>query len=143
MMAEKKLIKSEQIYNITTSSQLRYDMYAKIVDFWTQIKSNQDKIVKLKRNAKYVQNCKEKKQKMLTENQKIIWYNRLSHPSLLFKYLELHDHIHNSVEFGSADEKWRKEVVKVRIIENLRKNLEEKYNIYMAQITLNNYLLSH
>src|SRR5437763_9400827 len=29
----------------------------------------------------------------------------------------------------------------MRIIENLRKNLEEKYNIYMAQTTLNNYLL--
>jgi len=31
----------------------------------------------------------------------------------------------------------------VRIIENLRKNLEENYNIYMARTTLNNYLLPH
>ena len=64
-MAKKKLIESEQIYNITTDSQLRHDMYAKIVDFRAQIKSNQDKIVKLKRNAKYVQNCKEKNRKCL------------------------------------------------------------------------------
>jgi hypothetical protein len=78
---------------------------------------------------------------MLTENQKVIQYDRSSCLSLLFKHLELYDHIHNSVEFGSADEKRRKEVVKVQIIENLHKNLEEKYNVYMTQITLNNYLL--
>jgi len=29
----------------------------------------------------------------------------------------------------------------VQIIENLRKNLEEKYNVYMARTMLNNYLL--
>ena len=80
-------------------------MYAKIVDFQAQIKSNQDKILKLKRNAKYIQNCKEKKQKILAENQEIIQYDRPSYPSLLFKHPELHDHIHNSVKFSSADEK--------------------------------------
>ncbi|CAB4419366.1 unnamed protein product [Rhizophagus irregularis] len=34
-------------------------------------------------------------------------------PPLLFKYPDLHDQIHNSVEFGSVDAKRRKEVVKV------------------------------
>ncbi|SRR6266498_2766698 len=63
MIAEKKLIESKQIYNITTNYQLRHNMYAKIIDF--QIKSNQDKIVKLKRNVKYVQNCKKKNRKCL------------------------------------------------------------------------------
>ncbi len=29
----------------------------------------------------------------------------------------------------------------MRIVENLHKNLEEKYNIYMARTTLKNYLL--
>jgi len=29
----------------------------------------------------------------------------------------------------------------VRIIEHLRKNLEENYNVYMARTILNNYLL--
>ena len=53
-------------------------------------------------------------------------------PSLLFEYPDLHDQIHDSIEFGSADSKRRKEVVKVRIIEHLRKNLEENYNVYMA-----------
>ena len=53
----------------------------------------------------------------------------------------MHYHIHNSIEFGTADEKRRKEVVKMQIIKNLRKNLEENYNVYMARTTLNNYLL--
>ncbi|CAG8794894.1 31910_t:CDS:1, partial [Racocetra persica] len=71
----------------------------------------------------------------------VIKYNRPGRPSLLIKYPHLHDNIHESVEFGSADEKRRKEVVKVQIIENLYKNLEENYGIYIARTTLNNYLL--
>ena len=140
-IAEKKLSEFEQIYNLTTDSQLRHDIYQKIVDLRAQIPFNKDKIVKLKRNAKYTQKCKEKKQKMLHENQEVTIYDKPGRPPLLFKYPNLHDHIHDSVEFGSADEKRRKEVVKVRIIENLRKNLEENYNVYMARTTLNNYLL--
>src|SRR3954470_6140100 len=54
-IAEKKLTELEQIYNIMTDFQLRLDMYKKIVDLRAQIKSNKDKIDKLKRNAKYIQ----------------------------------------------------------------------------------------
>ncbi|PKB99677.1 hypothetical protein RhiirA5_429331 [Rhizophagus irregularis] len=97
--------------------------------------------MKLKRNAKYVQDCRAKKLKMLTEDQEVVRYDGRGRPPILFKYPDLHDQIHNSVEFGSADAKRRKEVVKVRIVENLRKNLEERYNVYMARTTLNNYLL--
>jgi hypothetical protein len=71
-------------------------------------------------------------------------YDGRGRPPLLFKYPDLHDQIHNSAEFGPADAKRRKEVVKVRIIENLRKSLEERYNVYMYiwhEPTLNNYLL--
>lgn len=60
-IAEKKLTEFEQIYNYTTDSQVRHDMHEKIVDLQNQIKLNRDKIVKLKRNAKYVQKSKEKK----------------------------------------------------------------------------------
>ncbi|CAG8843070.1 7999_t:CDS:2, partial [Racocetra persica] len=62
----------------------------------------------------------------------VIKYNRPGRLSLLFKYPHLYDNIHESIEFGSADEKWQKEVVKVWIIENLRKNLKENYGVYMA-----------
>ncbi|CAJ0643233.1 11507_t:CDS:2 [Entrophospora sp. SA101] len=64
-------------------------------------------------------NAKKKKQKLLLESQEIILYDKPGRPPLLFQHPDLHDHIHDSVEFGSADEKRRKEVVKVRIIKNL------------------------
>ena len=117
-------------------------MYQKIENLRNEIKSNKDRITKLKRNAKYAQNCKEKKFRQLVENKEVVRYDKPGKPPLLFKHPNLHEHIHDCVEFGSADAKRRKEVVKVRIIENLRKNLEENYNIYMARTTLNNYLLS-
>ena len=62
----------EQIYDITTDSQIRHDMHTKITNLQAEIESNKERIVKLKRNAKYAQNCKEKKRKMLTENQDTI-----------------------------------------------------------------------
>ena len=139
--AEKNLTKFEQIYNITTDPQFRHETYIKIEDLRAKIKSNKERITKLQKNASYARKCKEKKRKILIENQEVIQYDRPGRPSLLFKHPSLHDHIHDSIEFGTADEKRRKEVVKVRIIENLRKNLEENYNVYMTRIILNNYLL--
>ena len=139
--AEKNLTEFEQIYNITTDPQFRHETYIKIEDLRAKIKSNKERITKLQKNASYARKCKEKKRKILIENQEVIQYDRPGRPSLLFKHPSLHDHIHDSIEFGTADEKRRKEVVKVRIIENLRKNLEENYNVYMARTTLNNYLL--
>ncbi|CAJ0852650.1 2716_t:CDS:2 [Entrophospora sp. SA101] len=104
-MAEKKLTEFEQICNFATDSQLRHDMHVKIADLQAQIKSNKEKILKLKRNAECTQKWKEKKQKLLLESQEVILYDKPGHPPLLFKHPDLHDHIHDSVEFGSADEK--------------------------------------
>lgn len=59
----------------------------------------------------------------------------------MFKYPNLHEHIHECVEFGSADEKRRKEVIKVRTIDHIRENLESNYNEYMSRTCLNNYML--
>ena len=80
-------------------------MYEIIVKLQAQIKSNKNKIVILKRNAKYIQKCKEKKQKLFHENQEVIIYDKPGRLLLLFKHSDLHDHIYDSVEFGSADEK--------------------------------------
>ncbi|PKY59354.1 hypothetical protein RhiirA4_482022 [Rhizophagus irregularis] len=104
-IAEKKLAELEQIYNITTDSQFRNDVYMKIENLRDEIKTNRERIVKLKRNASYAQKCKEKKRKILDENQEVIRYDKPGRPSLLFKYPNLHDHIHDSIEFGAADEK--------------------------------------
>ena len=103
--AEKKLIEFEQIYNIVTDPQIRHDMYARIVNLRDKIKSNRERIVKLKRNANYAQKCKEKKRKLLIENQEVVLYDKPGRPSLLYKHPNLHDHIHDSIEFGAADEK--------------------------------------
>src|SRR6266542_4225044 len=139
--SENKLAELKQIYNITTDVQIQHDIYAKIEQAESEISSNKDKIDRLKRNARYVQNCRAKKLKILTENKEVIQYDKPGRPPLLFEHPDLHDQIYDSVEFRSADSKRRKEVVKVRIIENLRKNLEERYNVYMARTTLKNYLL--
>ena len=140
-ITEEKLAELKKIYNITTDTQIQHDIYIKIEKAESEISSNKDKINKLKRNTKYTQNCRAKKFKILTKNQEVVRYDKSGRLPLLFKHPDLHDQIHDSVEFGSADSKRQKEVVKVRIVENLRKNLEEKYNIYMARTTLKNYLL--
>src|SRR5438552_3883751 len=75
-IAEKKLQEFEQIYNITTDIQIRNDIYPKIENLRAEIKSNKNKINKLKRNAKYAQNCKEKKLKLLIEHQEVICYDK-------------------------------------------------------------------
>ncbi|CAG8653877.1 10988_t:CDS:2, partial [Scutellospora calospora] len=60
-----------------------------------------------------------KKKKILIENHEVINYDSPGRSPLLFQYLILHNYIHESVEFGSADDK----------------------RIYIARTTLNNYLL--
>uniref|UniRef100_U9TQT4 Uncharacterized protein n=1 Tax=Rhizophagus irregularis (strain DAOM 181602 / DAOM 197198 / MUCL 43194) TaxID=747089 RepID=U9TQT4_RHIID len=104
-IAEKKLTEFEQIYNITTDSQFRLDTFKKIGSLRDEIRSNKGKIIKLKRNANYAQKCREKKRKILDENQEVIRYNKPVRPSLLFNHPNLHNHIHDSIEFGAADEK--------------------------------------
>ncbi|GES92068.1 hypothetical protein GLOIN_2v1783204 [Rhizophagus clarus] len=69
-ITEKKLTEFEQIYNITTDSQFRLDIYKKIGDLQDEIKSNKERIIKLKRNANYAQKCREKKEKYLTKIRK-------------------------------------------------------------------------
>jgi hypothetical protein len=55
----------QQIYNIVSDAQIRGDMYQKIENLQDEIKSNKERITKLKRNAKYAQNCKKKSQDYL------------------------------------------------------------------------------
>lgn len=59
----------------------------------------------------------------------------------MFQYPDLHKHIHKCIEFKAADKKRRKEVIKVRTICHLRKDLNSKYNEYLSYTTLNNYLM--
>ncbi|CAB4405335.1 unnamed protein product [Rhizophagus irregularis] len=90
-IAEKKLTEFEQINNITTDSQLRNDMYLKIENLRSEIESNRKRIKKLKRNANYSQKCREKKCKIINENQEVIQYDKPGRPPLLFENPNLHD----------------------------------------------------
>ena len=74
-IAENKLAELDQIYNITTDFQIKNDIHLKIAEAKSEISINKDKISKLKRNARYAQNCRAKKLKMLTENQKVVQYD--------------------------------------------------------------------
>ncbi|EXX50498.1 hypothetical protein RirG_270230 [Rhizophagus irregularis DAOM 197198w] len=112
-IAEKKISEFEQIYNISTDYQFRHDTYLKIGSHQAEIESNRKRIIKLKRNADYAQKCKEKKRKILHEDQMVILYDKPGRPPFLFEHPNLHDHIHDLIEFGAADKKRRKEVIKV------------------------------
>ncbi|GES95215.1 uncharacterized protein LOC106141435 [Rhizophagus clarus] len=48
--------------------------------------------------------------------------------------------MHASVEFGAADYKQCKEIIKVRTIKHFREKMDEDYGIYMAKSTLQNYM---
>lgn len=78
--AENKIVEFQQIYNITIDSQIQHGMATKIYELHDEISSNKNKIIKLKRNVKYVQNCRDKKLKMLTENQEVVRYDRPGQP---------------------------------------------------------------
>ncbi len=104
-IAEKKICEYEQIYNITSDAQIRDNMYQKIENLRDEVKSDKNRITKLKRNAIYAQNCKEKKLRQLIENKEVVRYDKPGKPPFLFKHPDLHERIHDCVEFGSADTK--------------------------------------
>ncbi|GBC16002.2 hypothetical protein GLOIN_2v1766467 [Rhizophagus irregularis DAOM 181602=DAOM 197198] len=51
------------------------------------------------------------------------------------------EHMTTFKQFGAADKKRRKEIIKVQTIRHLRENLNSKYNEYLSRTTFNNYLL--
>ncbi|EXX54950.1 hypothetical protein GLOIN_2v1766467 [Rhizophagus irregularis DAOM 181602=DAOM 197198] len=100
-----------------------------------------NKIKKLKRQAGYQQKSRAKKARLLQEHQEVILYDSPGRPPFLTQYPNLIEHIHECIEFGAADKKRRKEIIKVRTIRHLREDLNFKYNEYFSRTTLNNYLL--
>jgi len=105
------------------------------------LQDENNKIKKLKRQAEYQRKCRAKKSKLLQEHQEVVQYDTPGHPSFLIQYPDLHEHIHECIEFRAADKKRRKEVIKVRTIRHIREDLNSKYNEYLSRTTLNNYLM--
>ena len=105
------------------------------------LQDENNKIKKLKRQAGYQRKCRAKKSKLLQEHQEVVQYDSPDHPTFLIQYPDLHEHIHEYIEFRAADKKRRKEIIKVRTIRHLREDLNSKYNEYLSHTTLNNYLM--
>ncbi|CAG8839784.1 36143_t:CDS:2, partial [Gigaspora margarita] len=68
-------------------------------------------------------------------------YDTSEHSSKFLKNPELLDQIHDCVEYGTAEKKRRKAVIKVRTIKHLKEALQEKYNVYLTRQTFSTYLL--
>ncbi|PKB95162.1 hypothetical protein RhiirA5_437252 [Rhizophagus irregularis] len=122
---EISLTEFEQIYNITTDSQFRLDTFKKIGSLRDEIRSNKGKIIKLKRNANYAQKCREKKRKILDENQEVIRYDKPGRPSLLFNHPNLHDHIHDSIKFGRLTKNDEKRLLRSESLKICEKTLKK------------------
>ncbi|CAG8493551.1 21802_t:CDS:2 [Cetraspora pellucida] len=75
--------------------------------------------------------------------QQVVKYDSPGHSPLLHKYLDLLEHIYKSIEFRAANSKRRKEVINIRTINYIKEELELKYNKYLSQTAINNYLLSY
>jgi len=141
--SNKKLTELQQIYNSTTDLEIRHSLLIRITNLKEILHGEAKKIKILKRQARYQKKSRAKKAKILEEHQEVVKYDSPGRPPLLIQYPELHEHIHECIEFGAADKKRRKEVIKVRTISHLREALNSKYNEYLSRTTLNNYLLPH
>ena len=71
----------------------------------------------------------------------MLWkYDTPGHPSFLIEDVDLLEKMHNSVKFGAADYKRRKEVVKVWTVKHLREKIEEEYDVYIARSMVQDYM---
>ncbi|PKC04312.1 hypothetical protein RhiirA5_502859 [Rhizophagus irregularis] len=123
------LAELQQIYNSTNNLEIRNNLLERMATL-KQVLHDEDNKIK-----------KAKKARLLQEHQEVILYDSPGHPPFLTQYPNLIEHIHECIEFGAADKKRRKEIIKVRTIRHLREDLNSKYNEYLSCTTLNNYLL--
>jgi hypothetical protein len=125
---------------VATSSELHSQFASKIKDLGKTIVLEEKKLKRLKGNAAAQQRARKKKKEMLEKENIVEIYDAPGRPSFLINEPNLLENMHNSIEFGAADHKRHKEVIKVRIIKHLREKMEEDYGIYMAKSTMQNYL---
>jgi hypothetical protein len=136
-----KLAELQRIYNSTNDLEIRNNLLERMTTLKQVLHDEDNKIKKLKLQAGYQQKSRAKKVRLLQEHQEVILYDSPGRPPFLTQYPNLVEHIHECIEFGAADKKRRKEVIKVRTVRHLREDLNSKYNEYLSRTTLNNYLL--
>jgi hypothetical protein len=123
-----------------TSLELRSQFTSKIKKLEETVALEERKLKKLKGNAEAQQRARNKKREKLDKENIVEMYDAPGRPSFLINDPELLDKMHGSVEFGAADHKRRKETIKVRTVKHLREEMEEKYSVYMAKSTVQNYI---
>ncbi|CAG8821321.1 2876_t:CDS:2 [Gigaspora margarita] len=84
--------------------------------------------------------CRAKKLKALEENNEVIHYDSPRWSSFLQQNPNLPMQLHSCIEFGSAMQKRKKEIIKVHTSLHLKAEMEERYKVYMSRSCLNTYL---
>ncbi|CAG8516623.1 4830_t:CDS:2 [Cetraspora pellucida] len=135
-----KVNEYENLLLNTNDIDLRRQIYEKLRDNRAIIEKEKKRLSLLKSHAKSQAKLREKKRKQLNEGIAVI-YDTSGRSSEFQKNPKLLDQIHDCVEFGAAEKKRRKTVIKVRTIRHLKEALQEKYNVYLTRQTLSTYLL--
>ena len=82
----------------------------------------------------------EKKKKKLEKENIIEVYNILDYSSYLMNDPNLLEKMHSCIEFGVADHKRCKEVIKIWTIKHLWEVMEDNYNVYISKSMVQNYI---
>jgi hypothetical protein len=138
--AKAELYEYTNLLKTATSSTLRTQFTSKIEDLEKTIEIEERKLKRLKDNAAARKRARNKKQQKLEEENIVEIYDTPGRPSFLINDSNFLDKMHKSIEFGAADYKRRKEVIKVRTVKHLREKMEENYSIHIARSTLQNYM---
>lgn len=138
--AKTDLYEYNNILRAATSQEIRSEFTLKIKKLEETLMINENRLKRLKGNAAAQQRARKKKKENVEKENVVEMYDTPGRPSFLIKDPNLLEKMHSSIEFGAADHKRRKEIIKVRTIKHLRENMEEDYDVYMARSTLQNYL---
>ncbi|GES96194.1 hypothetical protein GLOIN_2v1766467 [Rhizophagus clarus] len=133
------LYEYNNLLQTVSSHELHFQFVSSIKKLEETILIEENRLKKLRNNAAAQQRARKKKKENIEENIVEV-YDTPGHPSFLIKNPDLLEKMHASVEFGAADYKRRKEIIKVRTIKHFREKMDEDYSIYMAKSTLQNYM---
>ncbi|PKB95475.1 hypothetical protein RhiirA5_385935 [Rhizophagus irregularis] len=133
------LYEYNNLLRTASSHELRSQFVSSIKKLEETILIEENRLKKLRNNAAAQQRVRKKKKENIEENIVEV-YDTPGRPSFLIKNPDLLEKMHASVEFGAADYKRRKEIIKVRTIKHFREKMDEDYGIYMAKSTLQNYM---
>ncbi|CAG8672730.1 6442_t:CDS:2 [Gigaspora margarita] len=132
--ARNKITEFESLYNIASDTSIRSDLAVRIQEQKDIVRTNDKKIKALKRHTANQARMMAKKQKQLEEEGIVEQWKGARRPSIFAQNPDLLEHIHDCIEYGEANKKRRKIIIKVRTIKHLKDKLEEKYNLYIIQI---------